>query len=146
MAELQSSIAAGLRKDGYATAELTGPNSLLEARLGEGKKWFDSKDERALLESYASALGVKHMVQGHQHNEVRFRDGVERKTGEMFQRWGLLFLIDTGLSREVGDSTGAVLKIEGGIASAICADGSVIVLWEKAPAKSTDLGRAAPCR
>ena len=91
------------------------PNSILEARLGEGKEWFSpagsKSGERQLLASYAAALGVKHMVQGHQHNNVRFEDGVERHTGEMFQRWGLLFLTDVGMSREVGDSQGALLKI-----------------------------------
>lgn len=65
----------------------------------------------SLLASYAAALGVKHMIQGHHHNDVKFADGAERHTGEMFQRWGLLFLIDVGMSREIGDSQGAALKI-----------------------------------
>ena len=67
--------------------------------------------KKQLLASYAAALGVKHMIQGHHHNDVKFADGAERHTGEMFQRWGLLFLIDVGMSREIGDSQGAALKI-----------------------------------
>ena len=31
----------------------------------------------------------------------KLADGVTRLKGEMFQRWGLLFLIDTGMSRKV---------------------------------------------
>jgi hypothetical protein len=126
---------------------LTGPNSILEARLGEGKEWIapaDSKTgERQLLTSYAAALGVKHMVQGHQHNNVKFDDGAERHTGEMFQRWGLLFLTDVGMSREIGDSQGAALKITQAGAVAVCPDGKETLLWD---AKSgAGLGRAAPC-
>ena len=142
--QLQQAIRSGMGADRYSTQELIGPASILEARLGEGKKWFDSADEHQLLASYASALGVKHMVQGHQHNEVRFRDGAERKTGEMFQRWGLLFLIDVGMSRDVDDSLGAVLHVVKGNASAICAGGKESVLWREGAVP--DVGRAAPCR
>lgn len=99
--------------------------------------------EKQVLASYAAALGVKHMVQGHQHNEVKFADGAERHTGEMFQRWGLLFLIDVGMSREIGDSQGAVLRIGNASAVALCPDGKETLLWD---AKGdADLGRAAPC-
>jgi hypothetical protein len=127
--------------------KLTDPNSILEARLGEGREWFSTADpkagERQLLASYAAALGVKHMVQGHQHNDVKFDDGAERRTGEMFQRWGLLFLIDVGMSREIGDSQGAALKITQASAVAVCPDGQETLLWD---AKSdTGLGRAGPC-
>jgi len=113
---------------------LTDPNSILEARLGAGKEWFaptDSKiGEKRLLASYAAALGVKHMVQGHQHNDVKFDDGAERHTGEMFQRWGLLFLTDVGMSREIGDSQGAALKITQAGATAVCPDGEETPLWD----------------
>jgi hypothetical protein len=62
----------------------------------------------------------------------------------MFQRWGLLFLIDVGMSEGVGDSLGAALRIENGKAAAICPDGSETVLWDAAA--KADAGRAAPCR
>ena len=100
--------------------------------------------EKQLLASFAEALDAKHIVQGHQHNEVKFADGVERHTGEMFQRWGLLFLIDVGMSEGVGDSRGAALRIADGKAAAICADGAETLLWEAAA--NTDTGRAAPCK
>jgi hypothetical protein len=127
--------------------DLTAPNSILEARLGQGRKWFappgPGVGERQVLASYAMALGVKHMVQGHQHNEVKFADGAERHTGEMFQRWGLLFLIDVGMSREIGDSQGAVLRIGNARAAALCPDGKETLLWDAQG--DADLGRAAPC-
>jgi metallophosphoesterase superfamily enzyme len=116
------------------TYDLTDPDSMLEARLGEGKEWISphgsKTGEKQLLESYAKALGVKHIVQGHQHAAVKFDDGVERKKGEMFQRWGLLFLTDVGMSREIGDSQGAALKITQAGATAVCPDGAETLLWD----------------
>jgi hypothetical protein len=122
----------------------TDPDSMLEARLGEGKEWIAPRDSKAgekqLLATYAAALGVKHMVQGHQHQAVKFDDGAERGKGEMFQRWGLLFLTDVGMSREIGDSQGAALKITRADATAVCPDGEETLLWD---AKSdTGIGRA----
>jgi Calcineurin-like phosphoesterase len=146
LTQIAADIRNGVDRDGFATKQLTGPDSLLEARLGEGKTWFAAPkaDEKQLLASFAEALDAKHIVQGHQHNDVKFADGVERHTGEMFQRWGLLFLIDVGMSEGVGDSRGAALRIANGKAAAICADGAETVLWEAIA--NTDTGRAAPCR
>jgi hypothetical protein len=144
ISELQSSIKDQMSKARYAAPELIGPTSILEARLVEGKKWFASPDERHLLETYASALGVHHMVRGHQHNDVEFSDGIVRATGEMFQRWGLLFLIDVGMSREIDDSEGSVLRIASGTAAAVCPDGKTTLLWSESQAM--DRGRATPCR
>ncbi len=142
-------LRAGIARDGFASKALLAPDSLLEARLGEENTWFDAAgttagDEKRLLASYAAALGVKHIVQGHQHNKIRFGDGVVRQAGEIFQRWGLLFLIDVGMSEGVGDSAGAVLRIEGPQAIAICADGAETPLWNAAT--NPDSGRAGPCR
>jgi len=137
-------LSAEIQEGAY---QLTDPNSMLEARLGEGKEWFapagSKSGERQLLKSYADALGVKHMVQGHQHNNVKFDDGVERRTGEMFQRWGLLFLTDVGMSREIGDSQGAALKITQAGAVALCPDGKETLLWDTG--NDAGIGRAEPC-
>jgi len=144
LGQIAADIRWGVGRDGFATNQLTGPDSLLEARLGEGNTWFARKDgEKQLLASSAEALDAKHIVQGHQHNEVKFADGVERHSGEMFQRWGRLFLIDVGMSEGVNDSQGAALRIANGKAAAICPDGAETVLWEAAA--NTDTGRAAPC-
>jgi hypothetical protein len=134
-------ISAQIRSGAY---DLTDPNSLLEARLGEGKQWISpagsKTGERQLLTEYTAALGVKHIVQGHQHQAVKFDDGEERGKGEMFQRWGLLFLIDVGMSREIGDSQGAALRITQAGAAAVCPDGRESLLWDARAAN--DVGRA----
>ena len=146
-AQIGVEIQGGVDAHGYGAKQLAAPDSLLEARLGDGNTWFakskTADGERQLLAAYAQALGVKHMVQGHQHNEVKFADGVERRSGEMFQHWGLLFLIDVGMSEGVDDSHGAALRIENGKAVAICADGMQTLLWDAAANMET--GRAAPC-
>jgi hypothetical protein len=134
--QISTDIQSGVHRNGFATEALVAPDSLLEARLGEGKTWFvadpkhDAADaERRLLAANAKALGVSHIVQGHQHGEVKFADGVERHAGEIFQRWGLLFLIDVGMSEGIGDSQGAALRIAGGKAVAICPNGEETPLW-----------------
>jgi hypothetical protein len=103
--------------------------------------------ERALLAANAQALGVAHIVEGHKPTEVAFLDGTVRHAGEMFQRFGLFFLIDTGMSEGVGNSHGAVLRIshDGGVkAAAICPDGTRTLLWSAA--LKQDVGRAAVCK
>jgi hypothetical protein len=155
MAQLASDLQDGVEKEGFGSAQLTGRNSMLEARLGaegpEGRSWFDigspKRTGEQLLAGYARALGVAHLVQGHQHQKVLFEDGKERRAGEMFQWRGLLFLIDVGMSEGVGTSQGAVLRIrarsdEGGgqEAIAICADGERTSIWDRSHNPKT--GRA----
>jgi hypothetical protein len=146
---LVSDLQNGVDRDGFASQQLIGDNSLLEARLGGGKAqngqpWFANSKANAeqTLAAYASALGVAHIVQGHQHEAVKFDDGVQRNVGEMFQRYGLLFLIDTGMSEDIGDSQGAILRIRKD-ATAICPDGKETKLWD--PQLKPATGRAAPC-
>ncbi len=75
------------------------------------------------------------MVQGHQYGKVKFPDKQDRAEEDFFQRYGLLFLIDSGMSQGIEDSTstGGVLKIsEGGDkATIICANGTTQILWSK---------------
>ncbi len=152
VAQLSRALEQGVDKEGYAAKVLMDPNSLLEARLGEGKVWFHpsekspdaKKSEREILTADAAALGVKHMVQGHQPGEVAFADGQQRHKGEMFQRWSLLFLIDTGMSRQIKDSKGAILRvIQNKDVTAVCPGGLETKLWDEA--SQPDYGRAAPC-
>ena len=75
---------------------------------------------------------------------VQFTDGVKREAGQMFQRWGLLFLIDTGLSQGVDESLGAVLRITATSAAAICPTGVKTGLWNTKT--EHDMGRAPVCR
>jgi hypothetical protein len=147
--QISADIESGFAKHGYKTDQLIGDESILEARLnGKGRKvWMDEglpkTSERELLAGYAAKLGVKHIVEGHVPSEVRFADGVVRHAGEMFQRFGTLFLIDTGMSQGVDDSLGAALHITSTSATAICPDGKTTVLWNVA--RNEDSGRAAAC-
>jgi hypothetical protein len=150
LARLSQALEQGVSKDGFSTTELSNPDSLLEARLGAGNVWFHPsgddalKTERGILTADAAALGVRHMVQGHQPGDVDFADGVARHKGEMFQRWGLLFLIDTGMSADIDDSKGALLRISReGKAVAVCPDGKETPLWDAI--SNPDTGHAGPC-
>ena len=90
-------------------------------------------------------MGVRHIVEGHEPSDVRFADGVERNKGEMFQRFGLIFFIDTGMSEGVGDSDGAILHIanNGQEAIAVCSDGKQTSIWDAR--SNPDVGRASVC-
>ena len=125
----------------FGSPQLVGANSMLEARIGEegpgGKPWFEiEKPQRSaaqLLISYVAALGVNHLVQGHQHQSIVFEDGQRRDAGRMFQWHGLIFLIDVGMSEGVGDSLGVVLHIRhhnGEEAFVIDAEGAEMSLWK----------------
>jgi hypothetical protein len=145
MQQISAAIEAGFAQDGFATKELVGKNSILEARLNKkgpnGLPWFldgkASTDPQKLLAKYVATLGVKHLVQGHQYNAVKFPDGKNRKEEHFFQRYGLLFLIDTGMSRgiEDSDSIGGALRITGSggdhKAIVICPNGQQKTLWSK---------------
>jgi hypothetical protein len=140
---LSSAIQNGFAQDGFATPTLVGDNSILEARLNDkgpnGLPWFDlgklSTNPQTVLAGYVSALGVNHIVQGHQPGEVEFPDGKKRSKDDLFQRYGLLFLIDTGMSQGVdgNKSGGGVLHITGGsnpAAVALCSNGKGKMLWD----------------
>jgi hypothetical protein len=143
--QITKDIEDGVDTDGFATKQLVGDNSILEARLNKkgpnGLPWFDdgkpSSDPQKLLAKYVDSLGVKHLVQGHQYNEVKFPDKEDRKEEHFFQRYGLLFLIDTGMSRgiEDSDSIGGALHIKGSgddqKAVVICPNGDEKTLWDK---------------
>jgi calcineurin-like phosphoesterase family protein len=136
-------------------------NSIVEARLNKkgpsGLPWFYAgncdTDPKTLLGDYAARLKttepkVKHLVQGHQYGNVNFyakktacskkhrKKDVKRDDGQFFQRYGLLFLIDTGMSIGIKDSSqsgGGALRITGSgsdkKASVICPNGDQTPLW-----------------
>jgi hypothetical protein len=147
---IAADLRAGVEKDGFRTKELVGPDSPLEGRpTPDGKQWFDSgfpaQDEKQLLGAWTHALGVAHIVQGHEPSDIPFADGVKRNHGEMFQRFGLIFFIDTGMSQGVDDSDGAVLHItqNGQQALTVCPDGKSTVIWDAR--SNQDIGRAEVC-
>jgi len=151
LAQLRADIQKDFDLHGFAAPQLIGDGSVIEARLngtGPGREpWIDAGlaaglSEQQLLTDYTKKLGVTRIVEGHVPSEVHFTDGVVRSPGEMFQRFGLLYLIDTGMSELTDESEGAVLRLDPHASTAICPDGRQTQLWP-APA---GFGRAAPCR
>ena len=150
LSQIAADLRAGVEKDGFRTQELLGVDSPLEGRpTSDGRQWFDSgmpaQDEKQLLANWAHAMGVGHIVQGHEPSDIRFADGVKRNKGEMFQRFGLIFFIDTGMSEGVGDSDGAILHIvnNGQEAITVCPDRKQTSIWDAR--SNPDVGRAPVC-
>ncbi|HJW93580.1 MAG TPA: metallophosphoesterase [Thermoanaerobaculia bacterium] len=133
LAQLISDLQTGFDADGYNAKVLLGDMGLLEARMKP--PWWEKDGDKpeqsiARLLGYADALGVKHIVFGHQPGSYTFNDGSARKKGTMFQNFhGLVFLIDMGMSKGVDYSKGGVLRITSGDATAMCADGTTKQLW-----------------
>ncbi len=117
--KLQADLQAGVEARGFKADILQAPDSLLEARLHPAPWWEKPGDDgpasKNRLTGYATALGVKHMVLGHQPGKVTFADKSTRKAGQLYQGFdGLVFLIDVGMSRAIGSSNGAILHIHAG--------------------------------
>lgn len=134
MASLIADIQSGMEAEGFKTAALLDPDSLLEARVDPTPWWERKGDPMGTLSMYAQALGVAHIVMGHQPGSYVFSDGSKRSRGLMFQRFGLLFMLDVGMSQGIKYSQGALLRIrtKGGIttATALNADGTRTQLWQ----------------
>jgi hypothetical protein len=133
IAKLSADIEDGVNsKVGFASKELIGKNSILEARLHGKSNWVKKYKPKELLADYVTNLGVKHLVQGHQPGPVKF-GGIKREGYTFFQRYGRLFLIDSGMSSgiEESDSAGGALRIRNGEnAIVICANGARATLWD----------------
>lgn len=117
--QLQAALQKDVDAHGFAAQVLQDKRSLLEARLHPQPWWQQDNDTPAAgrnrLAGYVKALGVKHLVIGHQPGAVTFDKATVRPRGQMFQAYdGLIFLIDVGMSRAVGFSDGAVLHIHNG--------------------------------
>jgi Calcineurin-like phosphoesterase len=116
--ELRQAIEAGVAANGFAAEVLLGDKGLLEARL-RPRPWWEKENDKsgqgfARLRGYVQALGVKHLVVGHQPGDVTFADGTRHRKGTIYEgRDGLIFLIDVGMSSAVDYSRGALLHIQG---------------------------------
>ena len=111
---LQTSLQSGVDSMGFGAPVLADAGSLLEARLNSSSpQWWDATgNATTLLTSWTSALGVKHLVMGHQPGAVGITNGPNRAKDQMAAEYGgLLFLIDTGLSVDVDDTGGALLHV-----------------------------------
>ena len=131
--KLAEDVQKGIDEDGYDAKVLLGKKGLLEARM-KPPWWEKGGDEPiesvARLLGYADALGVKHIVFGHQPGNYTFNDGSSRKKGTLFQNFGgLVFLMDMGMSSGVDYSHGALLRIESDSATALYPDGSEKRVW-----------------
>jgi hypothetical protein len=118
IAQLETSLGAALM-NGYGDPAITGTNSILES-----KGWETAAGVGA---QYTSALGVDHLVFGHQPAALGPR-GMIATDGQ-----GTLFRIDCGMSPDVNDSQGVLLQIvrsgAGEVATELNADGSRVVVW-----------------
>jgi hypothetical protein len=139
LADLRAELQEDVDANGFGADILLGKKGLLEARL-QKRPWWEKEGEepgtsQARLERYVRALGVRHLVIGHQPGKVSFADGSMRPKGEMYQKFdGLIFLIDVGMSRAIDYSPGALLHIRGGAgvqATAIDPDGGSRELWRQ---------------
>jgi len=133
LTQLQTAIQQGVTAEGFAAPVLLADDSLLEARLEP--PWWETPgaDPEQALTARAAALGVQHLVQGHQPGKVKFGDGTTRKAAHLFQKYGRIFLVDAGMSAAVDDSQGALLHIRhdaaGDQAFIVKPDGSTKLLW-----------------
>ena len=133
--QLTAELQKGIDSIGFGAPVLSDPDSLIEARLSPAPWWENGKEPPlTVLSRYTAALGVQHIVMGHQPGGVTFADGSERKKGDVYQKGGLIFLIDAGMSRGVDHSKGALLRISGprhSDVTVVFPDGSTKPLWSR---------------
>ncbi|MGO8998065.1 MAG: hypothetical protein ACLQVI_32500 [Polyangiaceae bacterium] len=117
IAQLNSMLESGVDSSSYGANVLIGADSMLEARLsGSPPQWWDATgNATSLLTTWTQALGVQHLVMGHQPGAVGITGGgPDRPAATMAEEYGgLLFLIDTGMSVDVDDTGGALLHVTG---------------------------------
>src|SRR5262249_14287310 len=104
----------------YDDAEMIGGDSILESR-----GWYDGDPQTA--SRYATAVGAQHIVFGHQPDALGPR-------GEIAMAFsGALFRIDCGMSPDVDDSHGKMLRIrrDGNVdvAESLDPDGKAREIW-----------------
>jgi hypothetical protein len=120
--DLALAILQGVEANGFGAEVLAHPASLLEAE----PPWWESdgQEPEIALRSRVLALGVDHIVQGHKPGKIDFADGTSRPAGSIYAKYGLVYFADVGMSRGVGDSEGALLRVSGGAAEVFHANGS----------------------
>lgn len=118
--DLESAIRAGVTASDYATSEAIGDDSILEAR-----DWYAANASTA--STYAAAVRAKHIVFGHQPDALGARGEIAVAYG------GALFRIDCGMSPNVDDSHGRMLRIrhDGDVdtAESLSPDGTSHEIW-----------------
>lgn len=112
---LETELETAFDTDDFRSAAFVGSDSLLEAR-----DWYS---DASLVARATAALGVDHIVFGHDPNALGARGSIATA------QQGALMRIDCGMSPDVGYSDGALLRIEGDVADQLAADGTVTQLW-----------------
>jgi hypothetical protein len=152
--ELRLELEMDITAHGFGAPILGNPNSLLEARMHPRQWWDwngtdvelkeigDSKlklDEIGVaserrLRKIVEALGCHHLVIGHQPGKIVFADGSVREAGEVYCKFnGLIFLLDTGMSRGQVSGREALLRVRQQLGHAVVS--VVYVDGEKAVAR-----------
>lgn len=118
--ELEQALQLAVTSHDYDDAEIIGADSILESR-----GWYTA--DATVASRYAAAVGAKHIVFGHQPDALGARGEIAAAYG------GSLFRIDCGMSPDVNDSDGRMLRIrrDGDIdvAESLAPDGSVREIW-----------------
>jgi hypothetical protein len=146
--EVRSDLQEGIAREGFGAAILSAPDSILEARL-RPNPWWESEGTgtgEEHLRAVIAPLGCQHLVTGHQPKGATLSGRLTRAPGELYSAFdGLLFLIDTGMSRGIGLSKGALLWIQTAQNAAVglSADGKAKELWRGPPPHPTGLPAAA---
>ena len=126
VAELDAALRAALAAHPtFDAEEIVGGDSILE-----GRDWYA---DPAVAAANARALGVGHIVFGHDPNALGARGSIAVGQG------GLLLRVDCGMSPVVNDSEGRMLRVrrEGGveIAEELASAGAPRELFRGAPAR-----------
>jgi hypothetical protein len=140
LSKLKEDLQNGIDKFGYKALVLQDLDSLLLARMAPQPWWEAEGDSgaqsREKLAKCVHALGVKHLVIGHAPGKIVFADKTVRNQGDLVSHFnGLIFMIDTGMSRAVAYSPGAVLHIQSGFGAVkayrIRASGNIEQIWSE---------------
>lgn len=120
--DLAVSIEKQVGASGFGAPILSSEDSFLEAV----PPWWEEGETapKTVLERFVTALGVGHIVQGHKPGKIEFSDGTDRPAGSVFQKFGLIYFADVGMSRGIDDSPGTLLHIRGNDVEVFYADGS----------------------
>jgi hypothetical protein len=120
IAALEAALETAIDTNGWSDAEVIGTSSILESR-----NWYAS--DPTLAARYATALGAGHIVFGHDPSALGPRGAIAVANA------GALFRIDTGMSPDVNDSHGWLLRVRhsgaNDVAEAVDPSGTVRSLW-----------------
>ncbi len=98
LAELDQSIRTAAARGGFGDPAFVGTDSILESR-----GWYGA--DGVITQRNAAALGVRHIVFGHDPNALGPRGAIAAVYG------GTLYRIDCGLSPYVDDSKGRLFRV-----------------------------------